>query len=59
MGISAYALKRLLNHKSKGDITMDYIVIDVERIRKPMQMISDYLCQSMPQKEDFALESLQ
>ncbi len=48
--ISAYALKRLLNHKSKGDITMDYIIIDVERLRKPMQMISDYLCQSMPQK---------
>ena len=51
LDISAYALKRLLNHKAKGDITTDYIIIDVERLRKPMQMIADFLCQSMPKKD--------
>lgn len=48
LDISAYALKRLLNHKSAADITTSYIIIDVERLRKPMQMIADCLCQSMP-----------
>ncbi|MDH5325335.1 MAG: tyrosine-type recombinase/integrase [Gammaproteobacteria bacterium] len=41
--ISAYALKRLLNHKMKHDVTAGYINIDVERLRKPMQQITDYI----------------
>ena len=43
LDISAYALKRLMNHKMNGDITAGYIVTDVERLRKPMQQITDYL----------------
>jgi integrase len=43
LDISAYALKRLLNHKMSGDITASYIISDVERLRKPMQQISDHL----------------
>lgn len=43
LDIAAYALKRLLNHKMKGDVTAGYIMIDVERLRKPMQMITDHL----------------
>lgn len=50
LDISSYVLKRLLNHKSRNDITADYIIIDVERLRKPMQLITDYLHQSMPPK---------
>ena len=38
--IPAYTLKRLLNHKSQ-DITNSYICIDVERLRKPMQLITN------------------
>lgn len=41
--IPAYALKHLLNHKMNSDITAGYIITDVERLRKPMQQISDYL----------------
>jgi len=44
--IPVYALKRLLNHKMSSDVTAGYVVIDVERLRKPMQMISDYILQN-------------
>jgi integrase len=43
LDIAAYALKRLLNHKMNGDVTAGYIMLDVERLRKPMQMITDYI----------------
>jgi integrase len=41
--ISAYALKRLVNHKMTNDVTAGYIVSDVERLRKPMELISTRL----------------
>lgn len=41
--ISAYALKQLLNHKDANDVTAGYIVIGVDRLRKPMQAITDYI----------------
>jgi len=47
LDIPAYALKRLMNHKMNGDITAGYIVADVERLRKPMQQITDYLSKWM------------
>jgi integrase len=44
LDISAYALKRLLNHRAaQSDVTAGYIVHDVERLRRPMQMITDKL----------------
>lgn len=43
LDISAYALKRLLNHKMTNDVTAGYIITDVERLRKPMQQITDYI----------------
>lgn len=43
LDISAYALKRLLNHKMRQDVTAGYIVTDVERLRKPMQQVTDYI----------------
>lgn len=43
LDISAYALKRLLNHKMKTDVTAGYIIMDVERLRKPMQQITNQL----------------
>jgi len=46
LDIPAYALKRLLNHKTKGDVTADYIVIDVERLRKPIQQITDFILET-------------
>ena len=41
--ISSYALKRLLNHKDERDVTSGYIVLSVERLRAPMQKITDQL----------------
>lgn len=50
LDIPAYALKRLLNHKMSQDVTAGYIVMDVERLRKPMQQITDYLLKCMEVK---------
>lgn len=47
LDISAYALKRLLNHKMTNDVTAGYIIADVERLRKPMQQITDFILKSM------------
>ena len=43
LDISAYAVKRLINHKMTNDVTAGYIVSDVERLRKPMQLITNHL----------------
>jgi integrase len=43
LDISVYAVKRLVNHKMNNDVTAGYIVTDVERLRKPMQQITDYI----------------
>lgn len=47
LDISAYALKRLANHKMTNDVTAGYIIGDAERLREPMQRITDYLKQHM------------
>lgn len=47
LDLPAYALKRLLNHKMTHDVTAGYIMRDVERLRKPMQRITDYLIKQM------------
>jgi len=47
LDIPAYALKRLLNHKMHNDVTAGYIVSDVERLRKPMQKITDFMLKRM------------
>lgn len=43
LDISTYALKRLANHKMNNDVTAGYIIGDVERLREPMQRVTDYL----------------
>jgi integrase len=43
LDIPAYALKRLLNHANGADVTAGYIVANVERLRDPMQKITDYV----------------
>ncbi|STX39016.1 tyrosine-type recombinase/integrase [Legionella feeleii] len=47
LDLPAYALKRLLNHKMTNDVTAGYIMRDVERLRKPMQRITDFLIKQM------------
>lgn len=47
LDLPAYALKRLLNHKMSNDVTAGYIMRDAERLRKPMQQITDFLVKHM------------
>lgn len=47
LDLPAYALKRLLNHKMNNDVTAGYIMKDVERLRKPMQQIANFLFEHM------------
>lgn len=56
LDIPAYALKRLLNHKMNQDVTAGYIITDVERLRKPMQHIADYLLKCMGVVKSEAVE---
>lgn len=50
--IPVYALKRLVNHSTKNsDVTDGYIITDVERLRKPMQQITDYILKTAGVKE--------
>jgi integrase len=41
--VSYSVLKRLVNHSSENDVTQGYIVMDVERLREPMQRVADAL----------------
>lgn len=43
LNLSEYTIKRLLNHKRKDDVTGGYIVIEVDRLRAPMQAICDFI----------------
>jgi integrase len=43
LDLSAYALKRLVNHRVGGDVTAGYIVHDVERLREPVGRIAQRL----------------
>lgn len=40
LDIPHYALKRLLNHRADGDVTGGYIVINVERLRGPVEQVA-------------------
>jgi hypothetical protein len=42
--ISAYAMKALVNHRQPtGDVTSGYLRMEIERLRAPMQAITDRL----------------
>ncbi len=40
LDIPHYALKRLLNHRTDSDVTGGYIVINVERLRDPVERVA-------------------
>jgi integrase len=40
LDIPHYALKRLLNHRTDGDVTGGYIVINEERLREPVERVA-------------------
>ncbi|PZM81153.1 MAG: hypothetical protein DKT66_18170 [Candidatus Melainabacteria bacterium] len=41
LSLSYVVLKKLANHSGKNDTTFGYVVVDVERLREPMQMITN------------------
>lgn len=47
LDIPGYALKQLINHKNTSDVTAGYIVINAERLRVPMQQITDYILEKV------------
>ncbi len=56
LDLPAYAVKRLLNHKMTSDVTAGYIMRDVERLRNPMQRITDFLIKQMACDGEFSEE---
>lgn len=56
--VPPYAIKRLVNHKMRNDVTAGYIVSDLERLRAPMQKIADFLAKTTGQKEATAIVPL-
>jgi integrase len=42
LDISSYAIKRLVNHKNGNDVTEGYIINNHDRLRVPMQRITDF-----------------
>lgn len=52
LDIPYFALKRLLNHKTKGDVTAEhYTVITAERLREPMEKITDFILRAAGERE--------
>jgi integrase len=55
LALSYVVLKKLANHSGKNDTTFGYVVVDVERLREPMQKITNELlslCNSRTDKDD-------
>jgi integrase len=59
LDVPAYSLKRLLNHKMPGDVTAGYIVTDVERLREPMQKITDFIAKTVGIKDSAPVVEIQ
>ena len=51
LDISAYALKRLVNHKTSHDVTGGYIVLGIEQLRDPVQKIENYILERVGKNE--------
>jgi integrase len=59
LDLSAYALKMLLNHKTAADVTRGYIIADVERLREPMQRITDFVLRCVGARETATVVNIQ
>lgn len=46
LDVPAFALRRLLNHKMRQDMTAHYLMPEVERLRRPMQQVTDFVLRS-------------
>jgi integrase len=58
LDIPYLALKRLLNHKAQDVTGKHYTVIGVERLRKPMQRISDFILKAAGERKGASVVEL-
>ena len=49
LDVPYYALKRLLNHRANGDVTGGYIVVNAERLRGPVEQVSEKILELVGQ----------
>lgn len=54
LDMSWSVLKRLLNHREGRDVTAGYIVLDVERLRRPMERISNFIASACAEANNTA-----
>lgn len=57
LDIPAYAVQALLNHKTSGDVTAGYIQITPDRLRGPMERITEYLLKTGEIQGSASIES--
>ena len=50
LDITPLTIKRLMNHRSGGDVTEGYIIPDVERLRKPSEKVAKLIIGAFPDK---------
>ena len=58
LDIPVYAIKRLVNHKLGTDVTAGYVIITVDRLRKPMQRITDAMLSHAGQRSTSTVPGL-
>ena len=52
LALSTYTLKKLVNHKNTRDVTGRYIVLEIDELREPMNLISKALWSEMTWQKD-------
>lgn len=45
--LQRYALKRMVNHKMRRDVTAGWIVADVKRLCEPARRVSDFFLKAL------------
>lgn len=57
LDLSSYTVKALLNHKQQtGDVTGDYIILNVDRLREPMQRVTDAINERIKKQYGYVVE---
>lgn len=56
--LSQYAIKHLVNHKTPNDVTAGYIVMDPERLRPPMEQITQSILHAAGRNADTNIISI-
>lgn len=55
LDVPVYAIKALVNHHAGSDVTQGYLQINVERLRAPMQRVTDFVLKAAGVKTTAAL----